>query len=89
MNGLYQPLQDQPVNLRSSSGPCSDSIENKVTATSEVSGDRKEMQGKTVFFQMEFSQFTGSNSTLSIYVSEPISFEGKTYYLYTNCYQFS
>lgn len=77
MNGHYQTLQDQPVNLRSSSGSCSDSIEKKVTATSEVSGDRKEMQGKTVFFKMDFSQTIGSLKTT--YVSEPISFEGKSF----------
>ena len=67
----------QQVSLESSSGMCTNSIENRVTATTKVSGDRKEMQGKTVYFKMKL--FLIPEDPFWSVVDGPISFEGISY----------
>nr|XP_034299603.1 uncharacterized protein LOC105321961 isoform X3 [Crassostrea gigas] len=77
--GSYASLTQQ-VDLESSNniGGCSDAVERRVTAMSDVSAEHEELAGKNVFFKMRFSQYPAGPFTYTN-VTGPFSFEGCKY----------
>lgn len=76
--GQYESLNAQ-VDLQSSTSPggCSDAIERRVTAVSDVSAKHEVLAGKSVFFKMKFSQYP-SGPVTETKPQGPFSFDGKT-----------
>ncbi|XP_078323850.1 uncharacterized protein LOC111126069 isoform X3 [Crassostrea virginica] len=73
----FQTLKDQAVSEGSSfiPGACSSDVEKRITVTSEVSGEREEMRGKTVYFKMILLQYAGDKSPKKTIALGPFSFE--------------